>query len=876
VNWLFPPFSAPQNSLERRLLNYAALFLTFFALILTLSPAVRLHSWQVDYRWVHWIGWAAWITSFSLAYRAVNRWSEEHDPYVLPLCGLLTGWGLLTIFRLDTMLGYRQTLWLVAGMLVLIFAIHRSHWLGWLRRYKYLWLTTGLLLTALTFIFGTHPVGEGPRLWLGCCGFFFQPSEPLKVLLILFLAAYLADRIPLQFNLAALLAPTLVMTGVAALLLIVQRDLGAASLIIAIYTLVIFLASGRRRILLFSSIFLAISAVVGLLVFDVIRLRVEAWLNPWNDTANRSFQIVQSLISFAAGRLMGSGPGLGSPGLVPVAHSDFIAAAISEETGLAGMVGLLAVIALLTFRCLIIALRARNSFYRFLAAGIGVYIAVQSILIIGGNIRLLPLTGVTLPFVSYGGSSLATSLIAILFILWISGSNGSLPLPVVRPLPYVWVASLFLAGFASLALLSGWWAIVRADDLLARPDNVRWMVNARFVPRGDLIDRRNQVIATTVGSRGDLQRQLLYPPLGNTVGYVNPRFGRAGLEASFDGHLSGLRANPASTIWLAEWIYSQSPTGLRVRLSLDIEQQRNADQLLEGRTGAAVLLNANTGEVLIMASHPYFDPNQLEQRYEEWLADPSAPLVNRATQGQYPPANSLGPFLYTYAKTRDGLPLFPARLSYTINDQIFSCARPPRTPLTWETIIEAGCPAPLVELGRVIGAVQMRDLFRNLGFYSAPDANLPVSPPALDEPIVSTRLASLGHGGLRVSPLQMALAAAALTNNGIRPAPRLAISVETPNQGWIILPAQPAMQALPAEETNQAVSSLSSADIPVWETVAAHTEGQSSVSWYVAGTLPNWGGTPLALAVLIEEDNAQQVQAIGRTILRNALQPVNP
>ncbi len=876
MNWLFPPVAVPQNDLERRLLTCAAVFLTLFAVILTLSPTVRLHSWQVEYRWTHWVGWAAWVTLFSLAYRAVNRWSDEHDPYLLPLSGLLTGWGLLTIFRLDATLGNRQTLWLIVSMLVLILTVRHPQGLNWLRRYKYLWLTSGLVLTALTFLFGTYPAGEGPRLWLGCCGFYFQPSEPLKLLLILFLAAYLADRIPLQFNLAVLLAPTLVMTGAAALLLIVQRDLGAASLIIIIYTLLIFLASSRRRVLIFSGIFLTMAAVIGLLVFDVIRLRVEAWLNPWMDSANRSFQIVQSLISIAAGRWMGSGPGLGSPGLVPVAHSDFIAAAIGEETGLAGMVALLTVFALLTYRCLIIALRARSSFHRFLAAGIGVYFAVQSILIIGGNLRLLPLTGVTLPLVSYGGSSLATCLMAILILLWISGSNGSQPLVVQRPMPYRWVGGLFLAGFATLALLAGWWAVIRADDLLVRPDNVRWMVNARFVPRGDLLDRRNQVIATTVGDRGNLQRQLLYPPLGNTIGYVNPRFGRAGLEASLDGYLTGLQANPASQIWLAEWIYSQPPDGLRVRLSLDIELQKKADVLMEGQKGALVLLNANTGEILVMASHPHFDPNQLEERFAEWAADPSAPLVNRATQGQYPPANSLGPFLYAYAKSRGELPPLPSRLTYNLGEKTLSCARPPRTPLTWETAIEAGCPAPLVELSRSISSTQLRELFRILGFYTVPDARLPASPPTSDEPITNSRLASLGRDGLTVSPMQMVLAAAVLTNDGIRPSPRLAISVETPHQGWIILPAQPSQQVLPAREIDQAVSNLSSQDMPVWETVAAFSEGQTSLSWYVAGTLPTWSGSPLALAVLIEADDAPLVQSIGKTILASALQPITP
>jgi len=179
VSFLFPPAAATQNPLERRLIGLAALALTLYSLILTLSPAVRLHTFQVEYRWLHWIGWAGWLALFSLAYRFLNRQLEEHDPYLLPVTGLLSGWGLLTIYRLDSQLGNRQTLWLTVGMIALILINRYPQVFSWLRRYKYLWLTVGLLLTALTFLLGTYPPGEGPRLWLGCCGLYLQPSEQI-------------------------------------------------------------------------------------------------------------------------------------------------------------------------------------------------------------------------------------------------------------------------------------------------------------------------------------------------------------------------------------------------------------------------------------------------------------------------------------------------------------------------------------------------------------------------------------------------------------------------------------------------------------------------------------------------------------------------
>lgn len=859
-------------------MQLAALFLFLFSLILTLAPAVRVHSWQAELRFMHWLGFGLWLCAFSLVYRQVNRRLEDHDPFLLPISALLSGWGLLTIYRLDNGLGLRQTLWLLVGLLILVLILRLPRLLATLRRYKYIWLTAGLLLTGLTFLFGTYPAGSGPNLWLGCCGVYFQPSEPLKLLLIIYLAAYLADQIPISFSLGHLLTPTLLVSGSAALLLIAQRDLGTASLMIVLYTLVVYMASGKRRILATSALTLAAAALAGYWFFDVIRLRVDAWVNPWIDPANRSFQIVQSLISVAAGRLIGTGPGLGSPGLVPVAHSDFIAAAIAEESGVMGLVGLLVIIAMLSVRGLQIGLLARSNYQRFLASGIAIYFTAQAILILGGNLRLLPLTGVTLPFVSYGGSSLATSFISLSLLLLISVQDENAPLPTFNPRPYVVTGGLMLAGLAALALLAGWWSVFRSDDLLGRPDNVRWMVNSRFVPRGSLLDRRSQPLAITTGQPGSYTRELLYTPLSTTIGYANIIFGRAGLESSLDSYLTGLQGNSTSSIWLAELLYSQPPPGLDVRLSLDLDLQQTADQLLTGRTGALVLLNAATGEILALASHPYYDPNQLEQRWQEWTSDPEAPLVNRATQGQYPPGTALAPFLYAKIKSQTGLPVFPSQLSLVLEGQTLTCALPPASPLTWETAIEAGCPAPIQELSRLISTNQMRELFRSLGFYANPDPRLPVSAAALDEAIPNSRLAALGRPGAApsVSPLQMALAAAALTNDGIRPSPRLAISVATPHQGRVVLPAEPSVQALVYRNLEESVSNLASTDLPTWQSLGVSNAVDQQVSWYVGGTLPQWQGPPLAIALVLEDYDPWLARSIGQAVLRAALQPAAP
>ena len=202
----------------------------------------------------------------------------------------------------------------------------------------------------------------GPRLWLGCCGIYFQPSEPLKLLLVIYISAYLADRINIRLSSLPLLIPTLVVTGLALLLLLVQRDLGTASIFICIFTIFIFLYTGKRRVLLSAILFLSIALVIGYFFIDIIHIRVEGWLNPWADPSGRSYQIVQSLLAVANGGIIGRGIGIGSPLLVPVAISDFIFAAIAEETGLVGTIGLLALIWLILARGMIASLRATEDF----------------------------------------------------------------------------------------------------------------------------------------------------------------------------------------------------------------------------------------------------------------------------------------------------------------------------------------------------------------------------------------------------------------------------------------------------------------------------------------------------------------------------------
>ncbi len=495
----------------RRLLILAVVFIVIQGLVLTLSPAVRARSWGVPLRYSHWAAILIWLVAFVALHYLLEQRTPLRDPFLLPICGLLSGWGILTIWRLDPSFGQRQALWFALSAGLVAWLCGKWGDLSVLRRYRSILLAAGLVLTALTIVLGTSPTGIGPRLWLGCCGIYLQPSEPLKLLMVVYLAAYLSDQVDPKGRMFPMLVPTLVIAGMALLLLLVQRDLGSASILIMLFTIILYTATGRKRVLLATFIILGLAAIVGNSFVDIVHSRLESWMNPWLDPSGQSYQIVQSLLAVANGGILGRGLGLGSPGLVPVAHSDFIYTAMAEENGLAGSLALLALFGMLFTRGLLTSLQAADRFHRLLAAGLTAYLGIQTLLIVGGDLRMLPLTGVTLPFVSYGGSSLVTSTVAAALLITISSQPTRASPPAQGGIQVAAIAGLLAVGLLGSAAMQTWWAVVRGPDLLARTDNARRSIADRYVLRGSLLDRNEVAINQTQGSTGELARVYWYP-----------------------------------------------------------------------------------------------------------------------------------------------------------------------------------------------------------------------------------------------------------------------------------------------------------------------------------------------------------------------------
>lgn len=413
---------------EALLLAAAGAFVMVNAVALSLAQEGRII-------WAHLYAPLIWAVLIFVVQRVLHRIQPHRDYLLLPLMGLMSGWGIVLLDRLAPNFLNRQLLWLIICSGAMLAVVFYPRDLRFLWRFRYTWLIFGLILLVATLFLGVNPSGQGATLWLKVPllgRVYFQPSELLKILLVIFLASYFTEQrqmLPLKketgrLGLLVYSGPLVLMWGICIVFLVWQRDLGAATLFLAVFVTMLFLATGDWRYVLGGIILLAIAGIIGYLAFSVVRLRVDMWLNPWQEADSRGFQIVQSLYALASGGLTGQGIGQGFPTYVPVVHSDFAFAAIAEEWGLLGSLTIVACYAVLVYRAMRIASLSTGTFALFLSAGIGVIFGVQAILIMGGVTRLLPLTGVTLPFVSYGGSSLLISCLMIGLLLNLSRNVG--------------------------------------------------------------------------------------------------------------------------------------------------------------------------------------------------------------------------------------------------------------------------------------------------------------------------------------------------------------------------------------------------------------------------------------------------------------------
>ncbi|MCX8032687.1 MAG: FtsW/RodA/SpoVE family cell cycle protein [Thermoleophilia bacterium] len=372
------------------------------------------------------------LVLFLIAHIGRRVLAPKADPVLLPVTALLSTLGIVLLYRLNEKLALRQAMWLVVGLAAFLLVLVLVRRLQTLANLRYVLGGLGLLLLLITAVLGREI--NGAKLWVHLGPVNFQPGELAKILLILFFAAYLVDMrevltvsthrvlgVPLPpFR---YLAPLVAIWGLSMVLVIFVKDLGTGLLFFGALLALLYVATGRLFYVLVGLALFIVGAFGLYYLFPHVQARVDIWLDPWQDPSGRGYQVVQSLFALAEGGLFGRGLGQGylllpsGKTIIPNLETDFIFSAIGEELGLAGAAAIILLYLIFTYRGFRVAVRARDDFSRLLATGLTSIFALQAFLIIGGVTKLIPLTGITLPFVSYGGSSIVANFILLALLL---------------------------------------------------------------------------------------------------------------------------------------------------------------------------------------------------------------------------------------------------------------------------------------------------------------------------------------------------------------------------------------------------------------------------------------------------------------------------
>jgi cell division protein FtsW (lipid II flippase) len=368
-----------------------------------------------------------------LGHLALRRWAPDADPILLPVAGLLNGVGYVFIARLSSSQAAAQALWSAVGMgafVITLIVVKRARDLERFR-YTFGFLGIGLLLLPLVPHLGENI--NGARLWIHAGSHEFQPGELAKLALAVFFASALVERAEqLSHGTKRLgrmlvidpkyLAPIVLAWGLSLLIFLAENDLGSSFLFFTLFVGMLWVATNRGFYLFLGGAMFVGGAVFALKFIGHAKSRVQSWLNPWASPEHNGYQILQGWFGIANGGLFGTGPGQSNAYKIPEASSDMIFAVIAEEIGMVGASALLLGYLLMVGTGLRIAVRADNPFEKLLAMGLSLIIGVQTFVIVGGVTRVIPLTGITLPFVAYGGSSLISNYILLALLLRISNS----------------------------------------------------------------------------------------------------------------------------------------------------------------------------------------------------------------------------------------------------------------------------------------------------------------------------------------------------------------------------------------------------------------------------------------------------------------------
>lgn len=608
---------------------------------------------------------------FSALHFHLRRVFPKADPYLLPCAALLSTLGVLLLFGLkdperDRLAFVAQTQGIWLGGLALLVTTLRPFWSRPLHRYGYVYALSALGLITLLGLFGGGQGGVKLNL-LG-----FQPVEVVKVLLVFFLASYLADRGRALAETSsqakrADLYPLLAMYALPLALFALLKDLGPALVLFGAFLALFYVVTSRAAFVWLGLVALGLGGWVGyVLHFGVFHTRVEMWLHPWDNTERGGDQLALGLWGMATGGPTGAGIGLGGTRFIPRGGSDLAFAALGEELGLLGPLAVCLCLIVLFWRGISIARRASSDFERYLAAGLASLIGVQGLVIVAGCLGLMPLTGISLPLVAFGKSSVVMTWFSVGLLAALSHraerDAEALPPYLAKGFTHLsWALTVplsvcLVAALAAQTVQANGRALTEvrvpdADGTVRRHRNPRLIAIGNDIPRGRLLDRSGEPLAET---RDGTRNYPLGTAAVHVVGVLSPALGGpTGLEEELSAPLRGLKSwDEALALWRGKDLPGFAlPKGKDVTVTLDSDLQVAAQKALvkwagkvkdrktgkPKQAGAAVVIDVATGGILAAATAPTYEPGKP-------IVNPAlAPQLNRAMAGLYPPGSAFKP-----------------------------------------------------------------------------------------------------------------------------------------------------------------------------------------------------------------------------------------
>lgn len=817
---------------EKSLLGAASIILLLLSLLgsftITLSPLYVFGA-------VFLIFLAGYCTHIWLSFQ-----NNQGDELILPPVLLLVGMGWVFVARIRPELGFRHFISICVGLLALNLASIRRISNAIRHHIRYILVLT-LGLVVLTLLFGIEY--GGTRGWLNLGLFTVQPAEFARLVFILFAAEILCKCSHGQTSAKLRLILIVATWAVLSILFILQNDYGTLFVTTAVLIVMFYVYLDKLPVLIGGVV--AALGLLGLAYLTVphVTLRINNWIDPWENMYSHGFQLVQSLFALSNGGLGGLGIGAGQSASIPAAHTDMIFSVIHEELGFLGAIAVILMYFILTYRGFRIALLCVDRYEQLMAVGISTMLAFQVICMIGGSTGLLPLSGLIMPFLSFGGTGMVTNLVMVGFLLTLPVTSSK----ATKDKSVLYVLALFLAGLLVCVLYLTYIQVFKVPWLWDHPANVS--MNGIHPIR--ILDRHGSIIVEAADSEDNDSITYNVPEtLGQTIGYVREKFGATGIYGDFQRILLGLTQDSFLSKIGMDLGLKQGNDWVVV-LNIDLGLQEEAERLLEGRRGAIVLMEPFSGEVLVVASSPGFDPGTLSVMWDDLISDSDAPFFNRATYGLYPPGS-----VFKLVSAAAALELGIGNKQHficeeTVSDIGYVSCSDAHGVVSLREALAVSCNRAFVDLAELVGKDALLDCANRFGFgeslgYIGGSATSTMGN-LEDARGVQLEQIAIGQGEVLVTPLHMALITAAIANGGNLVRPQLIAQIQDV-QGHAVYIYEPEvlhraisrdtaaalrdmMVAVVSEGTGRAAESREF--LIAGKTGTAEVENESPHSWFV-------------------------------------------